>query len=247
MRYVSLHGNQVLRHLVIIRFNAGNPDPDFFDYRMDLFSRICLPSLIAQDINLDQVTFFFRCDSRTPGSRLINLKTLLVKSLPYFNVCFGPIQSHVGILKDEQVITTRIDNDDAIAPTFLKDIETNLLESDHGFACFKHGAYWDLCGKRFRLVTSKKPNQFLSMISRGDHAGRFESVYDIKHGEAKPCHFIDSIGPKWVWVLHSRDAGQQMSNKTGKGISPYLDDNHEDWMDEDLMFPFFPCLKGFRA
>lgn len=208
-------------HHVIIRWNRGRPDNEWFDYRLELFRSITLPSLAGQTCDMENVDVVLMIDPDTAGGRLEELIRIAADMLPRVRLSeFGPAES---IDPYGRYITTRIDSDDAIAPDFLERIHTDpdVLKCDYSF--FPCGVFWDVHRRRCALMGSQSPNQFLSRYTTTRHGpGSSPTVYDVKHGDASPVYTIHTNEPMWVWTLH-HGGDMQMSNTTSAmGITKHI-------------------------
>lgn len=119
------------KHVLVTRFNlrsaAGTRawDYEWLRQRLQIFNEVCLPSVKAQSNGAFEWILFF--DASTPHAILndvrqslgsTDLRHALVLSSQTFSGEF--IAEAIGDVREEFVITTRLDNDDAISPGFME-------------------------------------------------------------------------------------------------------------------------------
>jgi hypothetical protein len=202
-------------HYLITRFNVHEAawkqvdkhrqpicNDAWMEHRFVLFEKYCLPSVRAQ------IRGFFKwvilVDRNTAPEYLDRLNREDVSIIQVGNAWQRNLQQYLNEDCDTRwMITTRLDNDDAIAPFMIQVVQDSFDRQEFTFIDFPKG-YRQQGG---RLYTHNEPcNPFLSLISRiGDKP---RTVYSVEHGirVAQKYHVIlGSMTPAWIQVLHARN------------------------------------------
>jgi hypothetical protein len=207
-------------HVILTRFNLATPgresrirnQPGWLEDRFELFERYCLPSVAAQTRH--EFTWLIFFDAETPDAfkrRIAGCQ----KTYPFVPVFTGLFQSagwgravreHVEA-RPGWVLTTRLDNDDAIAVDFCERLAAAARH--HPGPCalnFTNGFVLS----RGRVYAHRHPtNAFASYMEPLNDAVR--TVCTIPHMELAdvvPVHQIGGPGA-WLQVVH----GRNVSNK----------------------------------
>ena len=215
-------------HAILTRFNVFNPgmnvrDPqnrlnlDWLDHRFKLFEEFCYPTVKEQtNQNFRWFVFF---DEKTPKSyhSQIDKYRCWPNFIPVFLKVFDP-ESVCEILlsnidsKPDYLITTLLDNDDAIHRHFVQSIQeafTKFLKNGYDgktprFLNFTYGYVFDRIGNRLYAVRHWG-NPFISMIEKFHE---IETVYVRNHDELyliNPVEQVKSLRA-WMQVVHEMNA-----------------------------------------
>lgn len=116
------------RHYILTRFNAGSYGPNpwkradpqaWMDHRMRLFTTITLPSMAGQ--SCQNFTWLVRMDRRTPDKYVWELER---SACPTMKLIFDQPDWRQSLAPGRyDLMTTRIDNDDALYRDAVKDIQ----------------------------------------------------------------------------------------------------------------------------
>jgi hypothetical protein len=205
-----------LRHYILTRFNTGlyGPNPktrtlpeEWMDHRMRLFTTITLPSMAAQ--TCQDFTWLVLMDRQTPERYVRTLEreacrnmkiTYLEPDQPRWLRDFAPGQY--------DLVTTRIDNDDAFHRDAVKAIQ-DVWRARHGqqakpwLIVFPFGLILDLADRRM-WVMEYWFNNCPTMVE-DSHSPR--TVYRWQHSEIPPevpRHYAKDK-PYWLQVIHSQN------------------------------------------
>jgi hypothetical protein len=210
---------QETQHFLLTRFNVTDRqrstpglESGWLTHRFDLFKRYCLPSVAGQTtLNFCWLVFF---DARTDPKDLDRFKKL-VEGLPVVVVLVAPDGSSTwdsacGAISElllpstKWVMTSRIDNDDAIADDYLSRVQEELSGKDSAFTTFSNGYEWD----GIRLYTRHYP--LSPFVSRIEPVGGFQSVMKVRHRRVASMDAWSKIDgpPAWLQVVH----GENLSN-----------------------------------
>lgn len=228
-----------MRHYVLTRSSfAPEVGLDEIRFRLELLRRICVPSLQEQtDRNWGWIVLINPKDpvleERTAILKSANAPWLFVRSSEDMIVRGGPDAPRGPWAKpmraDQSRLTTRLDDDDALAPNALETVRRVAKEWEkkggrrHVFS-FSDG--WRVMGPMAERVTYDVPT-FSSLYSpRGDKA----IVNDVAHLSAKKLAPLTSAthDPMWMWIRHdvSRSHQNMRRDKTGKagGMLPHTEE-----------------------
>ena len=200
-------------HLLLTRFNtsigfapsAKGLDEEWLVARLLLFERYCLPSVAAQR----GATFrwLVLCDAASPTwfkekmSSYGELFLLLYIEGPATDEAIARSVAATGLVTRPYLITTRLDNDDAIGRDHLRLVQREFKGQDREFLFFPIGlqlyreqlyhCYW-------------KSNPFLSLVERVRGDGSFTTVMCVEHHRVRTAGKVRSIlsAPQWLQVLH---------------------------------------------
>lgn len=244
----------MLYHLIITRFSvktklAGrmrkrDEDDAYLKYRMVLFDRFCFPSVQAQSKGNYKWFVLFGADTPDWLRIILDAREQDGHMIPLYASSFGEalnaIREWVRINLDpgDLLVTTRLDNDDAIGRRFVEIIQDQVKpEEDLRYFCFRYGqqvrarsndpTVW----RYFRMGYPANP--FVSMVERvGDEPPKM--IYHVPHGSIKrkivraPVQAL-SYYPGWMQILHGRNLGN--GQWTRRRAEPAFEE--------------FPFLKGY--
>ncbi|HVE14230.1 MAG TPA: glycosyltransferase [Elusimicrobiota bacterium] len=201
-------------HLLITRFNVAWPDgpnqgldPGWLEARFQLFERFCLPSVRAQSCS--NFRWLILMDERTPAeyrnrieahARWENLhpvylrRPLTVLDDGFLDVVRAHARPDVRYL-----ITTRLDNDDAIARHFIQAIQEAFRGVKREVLEFPCGYVWN--EHKLYRVPHYPSNPFSSLIEERDE---FTTVYGDTHeslAKSAPVRVL-ARRPSWIQVVH---------------------------------------------
>ncbi|MCP5005213.1 MAG: hypothetical protein GY941_14950 [Planctomycetes bacterium] len=176
-------------------------------HRFDLFDRFCYPSVRSQtNQNFKWLVFF---DENTPDQfkQKIDAYTRWKNFIPFYceslsNLNIGNIIRANMSTDAKHLITTRLDNDDAIGKKFIETVQRNFLVQDFEFINMTNGYIYNQNRLYFERHLS---NPFLSLI---------ETVADCRTVWCKGHRKVASIGkvrqieidPLWFQIFHNKTA-----------------------------------------
>jgi hypothetical protein len=188
------------RHVILTRFNvrveqAPRAGHDWLEHRFALFERFCLPSVEAQTCaDFDWIIF---CNPDIPRAfleRLRGYSRFRALQPIYFRNTFDQGMARAAVAElargHSHLITTRLDNDDAISRTFVETIQQNFRGQEYEFLNF----------------TS---NAFISLVESVEN---YTTVYCGNHMELDQRGRIVQIAKPaaWLQVVHSRNLSNQV-------------------------------------
>lgn len=216
-----------MQHFLLTRFNLLLWRNDkrgerirtaaWLEHRFLLFEKYCLPSIKGPtDQNFEWIVLF---DCRTPErykERIDRYKDECPQFEPVYveperGCFFAEIfrEEIVKRLKSERVISTYLDNDDALNVRFVTDLKQRALAAKDGtFFYYDKGVqYYD--EERFALQINYPRNHFVSVVEKGDSSNA-KGVFGYgRH------YYIDKIAgavvehvrsePMWCEVVHEKN------------------------------------------
>jgi hypothetical protein len=211
-------------HFIITVFNVRRPiknntkilESDWLSYRFELFDRFCYPSVRAQTNQKFKWLVYF--DPQTPKK----FKDKVHEYSKWHN--FIPIYSEIwdiqlnrkiilNNLSDnvEYLITTNLDNDDAIAKDFVNNIHQEFKYQKFEFISFPSGHILDINNKGKLYSFKYLNNPFVSLIEKINSPGvdGFKTInFGVCHTDFSTVGKIKSIQSKasWLQVVHGNNA-----------------------------------------
>lgn len=216
-----------LQHFILTRFNVHlwNKAKDgrkvrttrWLEHRFQLFEKYCLPSVKNQTLQKFEWIVLF--DNMTPDSfkeriagyqkECPQLRSVFVK--PENGWRFAEIfrSEIVKRLKSKRVLTTYLDNDDALNVRFAEDLQRRALTvSDGTFINYDDG-YQYYADDKFMMRVHYPTNHFVSVVEKGESAtlkgifgfGSHATIEKIK-GVKIEC--VKNLR-MWCEVVHERN------------------------------------------
>jgi glycosyltransferase involved in cell wall biosynthesis len=234
----SVNGNQSFgkfRHFILTRFNIGIYNSDLIDrsgrsvresaaewmeHRLKIFDSVCFPSIRAQ--TSQDFKWLVAFDEATPKNFVERIKAYQL-NYPNFVPVFGTWEGKKDALwgtffnpfiapllgdDTDYLITTRIDNDDAINIKYIETIQEMFCGQKFSIINFPNGYCY-----HFGTVYSYKHyrSPFLTLIEKIDRSGdgpAFHSVMSKMHTDfddySHGGKYFD-FEPMWLQYIHARN------------------------------------------
>ncbi|MCB1501488.1 MAG: hypothetical protein KDK07_17175 [Bauldia sp.] len=232
------------RHLLITRYNivsgfaaAGgfDPlDPAWLEHREALFLRFCAPSVARQTVR--DFEWVLLVHPATP-ERFREPLARHARLLPADNLNDGVDKLTRSIPDDDKLlVTSRVDNDDALAPDYIATARKAALRYRQGArsaASMAYGLRVDLESMRARGIHHTHC-PFVTMV---ETVRPFRSVVWYPHNKidnACPLTAVTTVRPMWLQTLH----GRNVTNHT------HWDAHVSGAIDAGLYADRFPGLEG---
>jgi len=176
--------------------------------RFRLFNKYCLPSVNSQTTkDFEWIIFVHKDSEQGYLDRLANHATLMKTDFPDFEA--APVYMKEGCKGYDFVITTNLDNDDAVSPSFLEEVrkefrgEMEYLNVTEGFNLCDYPDNNVYVGKQ------KFSNPYRSLVEPVSDS--MKSVYHITHGDSAKIAPVRQIGQnaRWLQIIH----GNNLSNR----------------------------------
>lgn len=218
-----------IHHAILTRFNVrrgADIDPrvlslEWLDERMQLFEKVTVASVMAQSQLPDAWLVFF--DENTPQSArdlfqriAANLPQLRAEYCREFTaqVCAERISRRLpeGV---DWLITTRLDNDDALNPRFIEGVRSLVHPGVREFINPTHGLI-AAQGMLFRKRDYSSPFISLSEPLNGFSTVLIDQHQRLsRHGHVRQCSLTDA----WIQVVHGSNLANQVR---GVRVSPSM-------------------------
>lgn len=192
---------------------------EWLDDRFALFEKYCLPSLVGQ--TCQDFTWIVLFDSQTPQAyrnRIAGLQERCPQLTPVF---VEPVDSHsfgrmfrnavVARLNGERVVTTYLDNDDALDIHFVEDMRRRAEGLDNGTFLFYVNGYQYFTEFRALMRIKYRRNHFVSVVESGEPETTktifgYGSHYYIHKIHGVRVEYVKDV-PLWCEVIHKRNMG----------------------------------------
>jgi hypothetical protein len=219
-------------HLVITRFNVRiNETPasdNWLRHRLHYFRTVCCPSLRSQaNKNFRWVVLFDSVREPWFEAEVERLSDHGPFEAVWVNGKFTPtLTASIAAARSsaEWLITSRVDNDDAIARDYIDIVQSQFEEQEFEFINFQSGLQLTDSGELFHRLDPS--NAFISLIERRTSEQPW-CVYLAPHNEVKGHGKIRQIRshPMWLQIIHDRNVENQAR---GVRANPRLLSEHFD-------------------
>lgn len=210
-------------HVILTRFNIASPgrevairnSPGWLERRFELFERYCLPSVADQTISNFKWLIYF--DENIPGHfrERIERARQKIAFTPHFvgvtraGFAIPDVQDLVDRFQTDGdvVVTTRLDNDDAIARDFVRNVQLAAGQHEIGTVLnFPNG----VAMRQGRLFTAHDlSNPFTSLVEA--RTAPVKTIWSAQHhmlGQKWNLVQIETP-PMWLQVVH----GENVTNR----------------------------------
>lgn len=213
----------MIQHFVLTRFNIASPgremairnSPGWLNRRFDLFDRYCLPSMAAQDRTDFHWLIYFDKDTPPEFKERIERARQTVDFEPRYVGLF-----HASMATDDvqartdpaanRILTTRLDNDDAVAGDFLSRVRAAASSlPDSTVINFTNG----IALKQGRLyAASDESNPFTSLI---EPAAGAQTIWSAQHRDLGRLWTLKQIQgpPCWLQVVHGENVANRIKGR----------------------------------
>ena len=223
----------VVHHFILTRFNIllwtkdkkGNKvrTREWLEHRFALFERFCLPSMTSQSCkDFEWIVLF---DSSTPEEYKMRISQYVLecpqlrpvyvepKNGRYFAEIFRKevLSRLSGSEAGERVLTTYLDNDDALNVKFVEDAQRRARTMSFGSFLYYTEGYQLFTDKMYLMRICHPRNHFVSVVE-GANPEALKTIYG--YGSH---YFIDRIPgvkiervagiPMWCEVVHEKNMG----------------------------------------
>jgi hypothetical protein len=205
-------------HVLLTRFNARFAakwtdiclDEDWLKHRFALFEEFCYPSVVGQTSHNFSWIVFFHSD--TPDVYKHRIEKLSKGSVlrPVYNEflsreCILEAVRSVSNPGADYLITTTIDNDDAICRNFVQETQLRFTGQEFQYVNWEIG-YVYCKGKFYFRRDPQSPFNSLISLAKDNRL-----VYDVWHNKIRSTGTVVQIrnNPGWIQVVH----GKNVSNR----------------------------------
>ena len=221
-----------MKHYIVTRFNVkingyqkdkngkSTKDVNYLSQRFCLFERYCFPSIENQtNKNFKWLVYF---DVDTPDTfksrnnelilRMHNYEPIYVPDYNSFLVHYQSVCNETT----ETVIFTRFDNDDALVPEYINNIQNYVIQHniENGVVDFPLGLIYDAQAK-IMIKSEIKSYHFLSVVDTDRTQSK--KLYSIhsKLKETQPYFVVPTNAPQWIELCHASNMLNDINRVNG--------------------------------
>lgn len=223
--------------VIMTRFNLAMPQrnairqrPGWLEGRFDLFERYCLPSVASQTVGDFHWVIYFDIDTPAPFRARIEECRKVFPFIAHFTPHFGAegwprsLREILGPPSTRWLVTSRLDNDDALAIDHVERLHTAMAEKPpvRGSINFRKGL---LLGGDRVYELDHLSNAFAHHVEPwDDKAVTCRTVNHLKLAEFGPVRQIGGP-PAWLQVVHGGNVsnkvrGRRISGAEARGLFP---------------------------
>lgn len=200
-------------HFILTRFNLATPGREeehrsrqgWLDRRISLFEKYCLPSIEAQTKKC--FIWMIYADVRTPVNYMDRLEGyqerdyIQLRWVDGLDFNLSTVRDDIRAYARDQafwVITTRLDNDDAIHERFIEILQHQCHFLEHEVLNFSRGLILDR-GHLYEVID--RSNAFTSLV---EPLSELRTVWCRQHTDLEliaPVRQIDTY-PMWLQIIH---------------------------------------------
>jgi len=215
-------------HFLITRFNVAIPawerdkagmttlDQQWMDHRMALFSNYCAPSVAGQTIH--DFKWLIYCDPHTAATyidainksiaRVPNAEIRLVED---FDALKKDVRQVVSTGSSPYIITSRVDNDDALGKAYIQMIQTAFVTEDRTIINLCGGILYDLPNKILTRLPDMRFNHFGSLIEKRNPSETNLTVMGFSHHDPPGDVKVINVKSEYAWlkIIHERNVNSR--------------------------------------
>lgn len=216
--------NGKFTHYLVTRFNVSIPnwnrdkvgattlDAPWMKHRIALFKTFCVPSIAGQT-NTD-FKWLIYCDTHTSDLYVESIKssTILIpraelRFVSDFDAMKLDLKQLISSENTPYVITSRVDNDDALGNTYIDTIQSNFIPEDRTVINLCGGVLYDLHRRILTMLPDMRFNHFGSLIEKKNNSGEFLTVMGYPHHNPPAGINVIDIKSKFAWlkIIHERN------------------------------------------
>ncbi|GAA1421035.1 glycosyltransferase [Agrococcus citreus] len=215
------------RFAVRIKPGAPLPSDEWLRSRISIFEAICLPSVLRQ--STQSFSWLLFVDSSVPVATRERLERVLPKNAEVVivdAVCEERTIVHALLKRATKpyVVTSRLDNDDAIDPDYISIVQREIGRTPRVFLNFPRGLQYS----RARLLAYRHAsNAFISHVdARGPH---MQTVFVDWHDRLARHGVIRQWSEREMWLqnchggnVKNQERGIRVSANQHRGRYPFL-------------------------
>lgn len=216
-----------LQHFILTRFNlllwrqdkGGTPvrTTKWLDHRFSLFERFCLPSVKGQ--TCQDFEWIVLVDSKTPEPYMQRLaayqqdcpQMVLVNVEPKNGYLFAQIfrTEVLKRLQAKRVITSYLDNDDALNVNYVMDVQQRLTSLTDGTFIYYADGYQYYTDYQYLMQIRYRRNHFVSVVESSNPSTLktiygYGSHYFIHKIKGAKIEYVKAL-PMWCEIIHDKN------------------------------------------
>jgi hypothetical protein len=205
---------EAFTHFLLTRFNASMAlaastrrlDSGWLNARLALFEQYCFPSVAAQTCTNFHWLVFFDAASPSWFKQRVSLYSPLVQPVYIDGVLTDELIAckvrDTNLLSSPYLISTRLDNDDAISKNHIALVQSAFSRQHRQFLTFPLGLQ-SFHGHLYKVYWPSNP--FLSLIEKVGHNGQLSTVCCVRHDLVSHSNSLRRLWSscQWLQTLHS--------------------------------------------
>lgn len=228
----------MIKHILVSRFAVeGNKlklTEDWIDHRLDLLEKYCYPSIENQtDQEFEWWVFnsenIFNDEQLNRINNLTRFKNIYIDSK---STNYGEVLKKLLCEVDyDELITTRVDCDDALHKNFIYDIKDNLKNNDKPYVLnFSTGFEYNTQSKLLTKRSRKDSNMFISLVEKKSE--NLKTVLCKQHQRMKKEFKVYQLNfgkPSWLQLIHGQNICTTKNLSLQKATSTEVQNIKEDF------------------
>jgi hypothetical protein len=202
-------------HFLLTRFNTRHEhraSDEWLLHRIVYFERMCRHSVVNQSTTNFRWLIYFDAERDDWFQKEVDRLSEGVFEPVWID---GPLTPEKAALPVQErttadwVITTRVDNDDALARDFIESVQAQFNQQDYEFINFQSGLQMSDDGELYHRADPSGP--FISLIERrtdkplrGVYVGRHDRISDYGPIRQVVAH------PMWLQMVHGLNLGNAL-------------------------------------
>ncbi len=214
----------IIQHFILTRFNLllWNRNKNgskvrtkrWLTHRFSIFEKYCLPSVKNQSVqDFEWIVLF---DDSTPNSFKARIAEYQKECRQFIPIFVAPEKGHeyalifkeqiVKRLHAKRVLTTYLDNDDALNKLYVEDLRSRVSTLNNGTFIYYDKGYQLFADHKYLMQINYPKNHFVSYVECGDPTSiksvfGFGGHYYISTLKGVKIEHVD-YNPMWCEVLH---------------------------------------------
>ncbi len=215
-------------HFLITRFNVpiANWDRDkagittldtkWLEHRIALFNTFCVPSVAGQTEK--DFKWLIYCDPATDKryvQQILESITLIphaeLRFVKDFDVLKTDLKQLIAKGTSDYVITSRVDNDDALGRTYIETIQSSFNMEDLTVINLCGGVLYDLPDQILTVLPDMRFNHFGSLIEKRKNTGELLTVMGFSHHDPPAGIKMKDVmtSNAWLKIIHDRNVNSR--------------------------------------
>src|SRR5688500_5525371 len=216
--------NPPFTHFLITRFNVplegweidksgySTRDSAWLMHRMDLFNKYCVPSIASQ--TQQNFSWLIYCDEATPAEMLemISQSIRMIKNAEGrltsgYHASLQDIDDSMAKSQTPFVITSRLDNDDALGIHYIEIIQSHFIPQNGIILNLLNVHGYSVPGQVATRLYNIRNNHFGSLIEKTRPEGGHTSIRGFQHDNPPAEFIIHNINMSncWLKIFHERN------------------------------------------
>lgn len=212
-----------MQHLILTKLAVGAPPVNWLARRLYIFEHFCAPSIAAQSSK--SFRWVLAVGATTPDWFLNRVRQIAPAAILVRHVAHTLTPNWVSLVRpfvrDEGIITTRLDSDDMLHHRFVERVQDVAAQSvSDEVVDFPVGLQLRLPDYAFAPLAARLPTHFISLVER---SRLNRSVYSFYHNQSHLYYpvRVATTAPSWVEICHDTNITNALKDSDRRGRLPY--------------------------